>query len=405
MNTFKFIPSVSAEYLMAGITNNKIFENGMLYDYYNYDGEFNYPYFLITAGHFYKKDVAEKCKFFKKDGVEIFGDSGGFQISTGALKWSKEIRHDIMTWLERNSTIAANLDIPLRSKLFSTQEARSISYDNFKYFNENQTGATKFLNVLQVKDYDTAVAWYEMVKEFKDFHGWCIGGCGGNTTHSIISTIYILLKNKEHLRSKIIHYLGVSSPLAFLLLSHLQNSLNKLGCDIQVYSDSSSPNAARFGTYYADVNLKTLAWNQIHVPYLRTDTIDDLDKYKKEIFASDSNSVMPLFNNFDEKIFTKLFSHSDVIDFNERFLSAMIMRNIYAYKYEVERLSKLSLAPEYYRQAIFNKEVATLGTLINNMVEVSDSANELDKLYNKNVLFLNQFSKVTSANSINHDFF
>lgn len=403
-NKFKFIPSVSAGYLMEGITGNKTFQNGMTYDYYNYDNEFNYPYFLITAGHFYKKDVFEKCKFFKTPGVEIFGDSGGFQIATGALKWNKDIRHDIMTWLERNSTVAANLDIPPRSKLFTVDEARDISYDNFKYFHENQSGQTKFLNVLQGKNLESYTSWYELVKDFKEFHGWCMGGCINNM-HNIITTIYILLRNKEHLRSSKIHYLGVSNPTALLLLVHFQNGLNQLGLDIQIYSDSSSPNSARFGNYYTDINYKTLAWNSLHVPYIRTDAIDDLDKYKAEIYASDSTSVLPLYNQFDKDLFTQLFNHQDVIDYNSRFCAAVMLRNIYVYKYEVEKLNQLAMAPEYYRQSIFNKEVAQLGTIINDMVKVSDSTTILDKLYQKHVPFLNQYSKIEMGETIQHSFF
>jgi hypothetical protein len=48
------------------------------------------------------------------DDVLVFGDSGGFQIATGALKWDSTIREKIFHWLEANSDVAANLDIPPR---------------------------------------------------------------------------------------------------------------------------------------------------------------------------------------------------------------------------------------------------------------------------------------------------
>lgn len=401
-NKFIFIPSVSAGYLMAGITGNKTFQNEMSYDYYNYDNEFRYPYFLITAGHFYKKDVFEKCNFFKTPGVEIFGDSGGFQIATGTLKWNKDIRHDIMTWLERNSTIAANLDIPPRSKLFGETEAREISYDNFKYFHENQSGGTKFLNVLQGKDLLTYTSWYNMVSSFTDFKGWCIGNC---TLFNIVTSFYVLLRNKEHLRSNVFHFLGTSSPAAFVFMSHMQNALNQIGVNVQIYSDSSSPNSARFGNYYTDINYKTLSWNSLHVPYLRTDVIDDLDKYKAEIFTSDSTSVMPLFNKFDKELFTQLFNHQDVIDYNSRFCAALILRNIYAYKYQVEQINQLTLSPEYYRISIFGEAIAKLGTMINEMVKFSDSITKLDSIYNRYLPILNSYNKSATGETIQHSFF
>ena len=50
--------------------------------------------------------------------------------------------------------------------------------ENFKYFNENQSGKTKFLNVLQGEDDTTYKEWYDAVKGF-DFQGWSIGGTVG----------------------------------------------------------------------------------------------------------------------------------------------------------------------------------------------------------------------------------
>ena len=82
------------------------------------------------------------------DGVLVFGDSGGFQIATGALKWDKTIRERIFHWLEANSDVAANLDIPPRAKYENRfAESMEISFDNFKWFEKHQSGKTKFLNV------------------------------------------------------------------------------------------------------------------------------------------------------------------------------------------------------------------------------------------------------------------
>lgn len=394
MKNFTFIPSISAGNLYNGIVTDKTFLNGMPYDYYNYEGKFNYPYFLITAGNFYKKDVYEKSKFFKNENVEIFGDSGGYQIATGTLKWNKDIRHTIMTWLERNSTVAANLDIPPRSKLFSTTDAREISYDNFKYFHENQSGKTKFLNVLQGKDSISYSSWYNMVKEFTDFEGWCIGNV--STISNIITSIYVLLKNKEHLRSKVIHFLGASSPDSFVIMSHFQNALNNVGLDVQIFSDSSSPNSARFGHYYTDIDYKTLAWRNFHIPYIREENIENLDKYKSEIYKSDSNSILPLYTDFDKEIFINLFNHQDLLDYNSRFCSALILRNIHVYKAQVEIINEFVKAPEYYRKHIFPESIAKLGSMINEMVE-STSSQMIDSIYNKYSPILNKYKSSTTA--------
>ena len=102
MKDYKFIPALSAGYLYEGITKNREFLDGSKMDFYNYDDEYRYPYFLITAGHFYKKDQYEQASFFKKPDTTIFGDSGGFQIAKGTIKWDLSIRDNIFNWLEKN---------------------------------------------------------------------------------------------------------------------------------------------------------------------------------------------------------------------------------------------------------------------------------------------------------------
>ena len=42
-------------------------------------------------------EIAEQFNF--PDGMLLFGDSGGFQITTGKLKYSDEVRHQIFDWL------------------------------------------------------------------------------------------------------------------------------------------------------------------------------------------------------------------------------------------------------------------------------------------------------------------
>jgi hypothetical protein len=49
-----------------------------------------------------------------------------------------------------------------------------ISYDNFKYFADNQSGKCKFLNVIQGNNVEEYEIWYQKMKDF-EFNGWCIG--------------------------------------------------------------------------------------------------------------------------------------------------------------------------------------------------------------------------------------
>ena len=166
-----YFPSFSSG--LGGYYINKAkFRDELDYRFFSdeFPEEFRYKNFLITAGHLYKKPNARADM-----GLEdtfVIGDSGGFQIATGALEWNKDIRSKIFNWLENNSDIAVNLDIPPRSTYEGKfNECLDISYDNFKWFNENQSGKTKFLGVIQgYNQFDQYETWYHKVKGF-DFNG------------------------------------------------------------------------------------------------------------------------------------------------------------------------------------------------------------------------------------------
>lgn len=409
MNQFKFIPSVSAGYLFAGATALKLFKNGTNYQYYNYQGKHAYPYFLIPAAGNLKRNIAEKADFFKFPETEIFGDSGGFQIANGTTKWKPEILSQTLSWLEHNSTIAANLDIPPRGNQFNFSESLEISKNNFEYFHTHQSGKTKFLNVLQGKNLLEQEKWYSKVKHFTDFHGWAIGDV--RQVIAIFNSYYLFLKNKEHLRSRVLHYLGASSPLQFVILAHIQSALNLIGCDIQIYSDSSSPNSARFGTYYTEINYNTMAWRNLHTPYIRGEqdelkTDSNLTKDQKiEILNSNSVDTLPLYTEFDRDVFIHLFDHDDMVKYNERFGAALILRNIHVFKTEVDKINQFVRAPEYFRESIFNKEVSILGSCINKLTNVHDSTIQLDKLYTSFLPLFQKYGKNNTGSIPQHNFF
>ena len=81
-----FIPSLSAGGTAASLKKNREVEPGLTSRFYaeDFPEEFRHPYFLITAGHFYKKMDARVT--FGLENVFTFGDSGGFQIASGAIK-------------------------------------------------------------------------------------------------------------------------------------------------------------------------------------------------------------------------------------------------------------------------------------------------------------------------------
>lgn len=204
--------------------------------------EYRHKYFLIPAGP-HLKDFDLKKKMALGDDCVVLGDSGGFQIANGTIKWDENssLLKDTFEWLENNSNYAMNLDIPPRIKYEGKfDECLEISLKNFKYFEEHQTGKTKFLNVLQGYETEQYKVWYDKVKHFK-FNGWAIGGA--SNVSRLLYAVSVLLDGGEFAKKEIslLHILGRTSVTDFFVYSMLQKNMNKKFPHVQLSTDSSSP--------------------------------------------------------------------------------------------------------------------------------------------------------------------
>ena len=266
---FLYIPSLSAGSMVSAFKKDTKFSDGTTMRFFakEYPEQWRHPYFLVTAGHHYKKmDFRQQLGL--DDGTFVFGDSGGFQIATGALKWDSTIREKIFHWLEANSDVAANLDIPPRVTFENRfHDSMDISFDNFKWFEKHQSGKTKFLNVVQGTFSEEYKEWYHKFKDF-DFKGWCIGG--PKKLVDFMYVIALMLQEREFEKKHVeyIHLLGISKISDFFILATLQELLNKLtGNRIQLMSDSSSPGQySVFGTYLHSGNYKTQTFTELYFP-------------------------------------------------------------------------------------------------------------------------------------------
>lgn len=262
MNKTVYIPAISVGPSLMFLKSNDIF-NGKSFRFYNPDSFFNYNSILLSAGHNYKHP-----KLIDDIGIDlnnslVFGDSGGYQMAVGQIKNSPEIKEQIFEWLENNSNIAANLDIPPyvsinNFRTGSFEDSLNQSIENFKYFEKNQSGKTKYLNVLHGRGLRDINNWYDGVHHFNFTGGWAIGSSGVNLFY-ILQAFFFLLEKGELKRydskDAIIHIFGCSKIAIIRYLVFLQHLLNKYGYNIRISFDSSYPfKTAAFGNYFVLIN-------------------------------------------------------------------------------------------------------------------------------------------------------
>lgn len=230
-------------------------------------GKFTHPYFLLSAGSVYKrKKIREELEM--KD-ILVFGDSGGFQIATGALKWDVSLRDDIFNWLVGNSDIAMNIDIPPVSKNYTLQQCIDITVDNMQYFEkrieDEKVTNTDFLNVIQCETIPCMLQWFEAVKGFTKFKGWGAGNVA--STQNYVHLIKMFLEHDVYSdpNFKWFHFLGKTTPLHYILYAVLQKKLNEYYPHIQVTTDSSTPAMqAVFGNWYHSVNYRNMSFAKLY---------------------------------------------------------------------------------------------------------------------------------------------
>lgn len=268
-----YFPSFSGHY--GYYVKNKNLIDNINYRFYQEDSigddpKWLHKFFLLSAGILYKKmDVRDAMGLDRDKGNLVMGDSGGHQICVGTLKWSVDLRDTIFNWLENNSDVAINIDIPPRDQYEGKfQEALDFSYDNFKWFNEHQTGRTQFLNVIQGNESEEYVHWYNKVKGF-DFNGWSVGGGFFSLTRMMFA-LATLLQNREfeNKKNKWLHFLGQTKVREFFIYNYVTKWFNEVGLDhVNVMTDSSTPiQLSVWGNSVYSPNLENLNYRLMYYP-------------------------------------------------------------------------------------------------------------------------------------------
>jgi len=240
---------------------------------------FYYPTALYSAGHAVMNppdDSSVESMINKRDrkNTLIVGDSGGYQASTGVLKFpwqpkenqtpiehsndQDKVRLKILRWLERTADYSMLLDWPtssvgkygydpetgisLHPGLKSFGDCLNGSIENHKFFMKHRKeGDTKFLNVLQGRNVEEGDIWWNAVKDMP-FESWAFGNIQVSN-FAINLRRLIIMRDTGYLQGReLIHYLGNGKIKASCALTTLQRSLRKyVDPELTLSLDAASP--------------------------------------------------------------------------------------------------------------------------------------------------------------------
>lgn len=273
-----FLPSISTFYSSAiskyrakgaeFVPDERIpagFEKGVDgMDFLRDDSYFPYKWGLYSAGHaqldLTKADVDDQM-VQKRDREKSFilGDSGGFQIIKGVIqcdwknfKTNDDLRNKIMNWLEYTADYSMILDIPTlaadptfreRTGVQSYNECLDYTDFNVEWFKRNRLGKTKYLNVMQGRNWNEAEHWYENMKHH-DLDGFAFGGSAKNDINIILRTLLKMRDDKQLEQGKrdMLHYLGISKLEWAVAYTAIKRALREtVNPDIEVMFDCASP--------------------------------------------------------------------------------------------------------------------------------------------------------------------
>jgi len=213
------------------------------------EGYFTYPTALYSAGHacLDMEKVADRdsmCVNRDRKFSTIVGDSGGYQLGKGIIKFdwkdfegnkANAVRSNILNWLELTADWSMTLDVPSwaaddlnspKTGLTSFKDCLDGTVYNNKFFQKNRLGQTKFLNVLQGDDWESACTWYDAVKDF-EFEGWAMGGINMCDMEVMLKRLIIMRDEKKLDGKDWMHVLGTSQLDWACFLTQVQRQVRK----------------------------------------------------------------------------------------------------------------------------------------------------------------------------------
>ena len=220
---------------------------------------FFYPYLLVspftTGFGTYRSDLGDAK-------LNVYADSGGFQIATQNLKVSSL---DVLRWQEGIADVGFTLDSPPFSYNFKVNDSmyprdyflrclKKSTHEANVMFEARENKKMKLYAVLQGKNLDELHEWFNAQTKEHEFEGYAIALTGVvNVVGGVYSWLDVL--SFAHEINKPIHWLGRGEPLIALMIA----KLSQITKQTYTYDTSSSSVDPRFGKYY-DPYFQNLLW-------------------------------------------------------------------------------------------------------------------------------------------------
>lgn len=318
-----FMPAVSEMYGRFLVTppRKRPLPKGITLDNLNFidknDGLIFIPTALYSAGQAAKtENMAKKTDAITnrdRSVTTLVGDSGGFQIQTGSIKFKGDVTKErMLRWLEKNCDWSMILDFPTggvdigtidlhmdriekdlaanpytigkgkkKTTLSSvdqfckyigldTSDDGNVGYSacllqtmiNNDYFVKNRVpGATKFLNVIQGRNLSESDMWYENVKHYP-FEGWALASHHKENFVMAMSRFVDMYHDGILQNRDWVHMLGVGKLANGCAYTTMQRAIREnINPNLTISYDVSSPfTTTAFGNVFLGYTLDKNNW-------------------------------------------------------------------------------------------------------------------------------------------------
>lgn len=217
---------------------------------------FHYKWALYSFGH--AKGNERMFRDRNKQRTVVIGDSGGFQLATGAAPINlvtaganelAAFRQRTLEWLQATADVALTLDVPTaaisekKSPIRSFQDCLQYTIANHKHFEASLDPnlGTTFLNVVQGRTLSEQAGWIDAVRCFDYAAGWSF-------PYAICASFEMLLwlvcklKHDGLLNgASYLHILGCSRLRLAMMMTPLMRALRRyVNPDLLVTYDASN---------------------------------------------------------------------------------------------------------------------------------------------------------------------